>query len=164
MLPIPDLNFGSIDAVSYRQRDQREFLKKTLYREHFLHKIMEPSKYFLIGEKGTGKTSYSVFLENTDYENMRAKVIELNSTDYQKFISLKENGSLSVSSYSDIWRVILLMIMCDTIAKKINPTAFNFYKFNAIKNAIDKYYHNAFRPEVDTSLEFIRESDVPSKL
>lgn len=160
LLPIPELNFGSIDAVSYRQREQKEFLQKTLYREHFLHKIMEPQKYFIIGEKGTGKTSYSVFLENADYENMRAKVVELNSTDYQKFIGLKESGRLALSSYSDVWRVILLMIMSSTVSEKSKVNAFNFYKYNAVQNAVNEYYGNAFKPEVDTSLEFIQESDV----
>jgi cold shock CspA family protein len=157
---VPDLNFGSIDAVSYRQREQKEFLQKTLYREHYLHQIMQSNKFFLIGEKGTGKTSYSVFLENADYENTRAKVIELNGTDYQKFIGLKESGRLSMSSYSDVWRVILLLLMSDTVATKGDENVFNFYKFNALRKSIDQYYNNAFKPEVDTSLELVTESEI----
>ena len=63
MLTVPELNFGFIDAVSYRQRGNKEHLQNILYKEHYLNQIMEHNRYFLIGEKGTGKTSYSVFLE-----------------------------------------------------------------------------------------------------
>jgi cold shock CspA family protein len=159
LLSVPELNLGSIDGVSYRQRENKEFLRKTLYREHYLHKVMAHNRYFVIGEKGTGKTSYAVFLEGNDYENTRAKVIELNSTDYQKFIGLKESGRLSLSSYSDVWRVLLLLLMTDTVANKASETVFNFHKFNALRNAISQYYNDAFRPEVDTSLELIQESE-----
>ena len=82
MLPVTDIDFGPIDVVSYRQRDKKNLLGKILYKEYFLDEIIKPSKFFLIGEKGTGKTSYSVYLENGDYENTRARVVELNGTDY----------------------------------------------------------------------------------
>jgi cold shock CspA family protein len=160
MLSVPELNFGSIDAVTYRQKGNKEHLQKILYKEHYLHEIMDPSKYFIIGEKGTGKTSYSVFLENNDYDNTRAKVIELNSTDYQKFIGLKESGRLSLSSYSDVWRVILLLLMSDAVANKASETVFNSAKFDRLRSAINAYYNDAFRPEVDTSLEIVQESAV----
>jgi polynucleotide 5'-kinase involved in rRNA processing len=77
MLPVPKIDFGPIDAVNYRQKDNKNLLGKILYKEYFLDEIVKPSKYFLIGEKGTGKTSYSVFLENNTYANTRARVIEL---------------------------------------------------------------------------------------
>src|SRR5271154_5901362 len=138
MLLVPDLNFGSIDAVSYRQRDQKELLRRILYREHYLNEILKPSKYFLIGEKGTGKTSYSVFLENGDYENTRARVIELNGTDYRKFIGLKEAGKLDFSSYSDIWAVILLLLISDAISSIEPRTILNFRKFMSLRKAINE--------------------------
>jgi hypothetical protein len=159
MLSISELNFGSIDAVSYRQRDQKEFLQRILYKEHYLNEILKPSKFFLIGEKGTGKTSYSVFLENGEYENTRAKVIELNGTDYQKFIGLKESGKLQLSSYSDVWRVILLLLISDSVAKMEPKTFMNFHKFISLKTAIDEYYNGAFKPEVDYSLELVSNSE-----
>lgn len=105
-----------------------------------------------------------MFLENADYENTRAKVVELNSTDYQKFIGLKESGRLSLSSYGDVWRVILLLLLADTVSKKASETVFNSHKFDALRQAIESYYQNAFRPEVDTSLEIIQESEAALKI
>src|SRR5687767_1815971 len=125
MLSIPELDFGSIDGVNYKQRSQKNILNKILYKEYYLDEIVRSDKYFIIGEKGTGKTSYAVYLENNRYENHRARVIELNGTDYQKFIGLKRSGKLSVSSYSDVWRVILLLLMSDTIRDFESANAFN---------------------------------------
>lgn len=159
MLPIPELDFGPIDAVSYRQRDKKNLLGKILYKERFLDEIIKPSKFFLIGEKGTGKTSYSVFLENGDYENTRARVVEINGTDYQKFIGMKRAGSLSMSSYTDAWKVILLLLMSDAIEDLVPENPVNFYKFNFLRQAIKSYYRDAFKPEVDYSLELVRDSE-----
>lgn len=159
MLMVPEIDFGPIDAVNYRQRDNKNLLGKILYKEHFLDEIIKPSKYFLIGEKGTGKTSYSVYLENGDYDNTRARVIELNGTDYQKFISLKRAGKLDVSSYTDAWKVILLLLMSDAIEALVPENIVNFYKFNTLRTAIKSYYRDAFKPEVDYSLELVRDSE-----
>lgn len=159
MLPVPEIDFGPIDAVNYRQRDNKNLLGKILYKEHFLDEIIKPSKYFLIGEKGTGKTSYSVYLENSDYENTRARVVELNGTDYQKFISMKRAGKLDVSTYTDAWKVILLLLMSDAIEDLAPENILNFHKFNALRTAIKQYYQDAFKPEVDYSLELVQDSE-----
>ena len=159
MLPVPRLNFGSIDAVSYRQRDQKAFLQQMLHKEHYLDEIIRPSKFFLIGEKGTGKTSYAVYLENSTYENTRAKVVELNSTDYQKFYRLKQDGKLRISSYSDIWRVVLLHLLSHSVNSIASESLFSFGKFTSLRDAIDEYYQGAFKPEVDYSLELVENSE-----
>lgn len=159
MLLVPDLNLGSIDAVNYRQRDQKTFLDAILYKEHHLSEIVKPGRYFLIGEKGTGKTSYSAFLENGDHENTRARIIELNATDYQKFIKLKDIGKLHLSSYSDIWSVILLLLMADSVTKLQQKQVWQIGRFAALESAISAYYDGAFKPEVDYSLELVSNSE-----
>lgn len=159
MLPVPEIDFGPIDAVNYRQKDNKNLLSKILYKEHFLDEIVRPSKFFLIGEKGTGKTSYSVYLENNDYDNTRARVIELNATDYQKFVALKRAGKLDVSSYTDAWKVILLLLMSDAVEKLIPDNMIWTSKFKAIREATTAYYNDAFKPEVDYSLEMVKDSE-----
>lgn len=159
LLGISELKFGFIDAVSYRKRGQKDLLNQMIYKEQFLDKILDENRYFLIGEKGTGKTSYAVFLENNDIDDHRAKVIYLNSTDYQKFFKLKEQGKLGVSTYSDIWRVVLLLLVCEGVKDRFSSGILNGVKFKAIQEAIDEYYQGAFKPEVDYSLELVEDSE-----
>ena len=95
MLRVPDLDLGSIDAVNYKQRSQKEYLTRILYKDEFLDAIMKDSKYFVIGEKGTGKTSFATYAQNSPYRakgsdlDILSKVVSLNETDYRKFVSLK---------------------------------------------------------------------------
>lgn len=165
MLRVPDLDLGSIDAVNYKQRSQKEYLSRILYKEEFLDSIMRDSKYFIIGEKGTGKTSFATYAQNAPYRakgaevDIISKVVSLNETDYRKFISLKEAGKFSVSSYTDVWKVILLLLVSDLVSESGRKNLANFHLFNAVKTATNKYYQDAFKPEVDYTLEMIANSE-----
>ena len=61
MKTISQLNLGFIDAENYSKRDNKKMFNDIFVKNVFLDKILEPNRYFLLGEKGTGKTAYSVF-------------------------------------------------------------------------------------------------------
>jgi hypothetical protein len=159
MLTVPELNLGSIDAVNYKQRSQKEYLSRILYKDQFLDSIISEGKYFVIGEKGTGKTSFAAFLQNNSYKGCLSKIVSLNETDYRKFINLNQMGKFTVSDYTDIWKVILLLLVGDLIADKGRRNLANFQKFNTLQDAVQAYYKNAFRPEVDYTLEMVANSE-----
>jgi hypothetical protein len=50
------LNVGFSNAENYQRRENKELLAKYFVRDQFLDKILDPNIYYLIGEKGTGKT------------------------------------------------------------------------------------------------------------
>lgn len=133
MLTVSDLNLGSVDAVNYKTKEQKEYFSKILHRETYLEKVIRSDKYFLIGEKGTGKTSYAVFLHNSDYSNTLSRVVSLSQTDYRRFIALMSLGKFTVSSYVDIWRVILLLLVSDGIANRFPDSLLGFPKFNELR-------------------------------
>lgn len=54
-----------------------------------LDELLNPNVYFLIGEKGTGKTAYATFLSNNNYKETKASISYLAATDYEKFYTLK---------------------------------------------------------------------------
>lgn len=164
MLSVPELNLGSVDAINYKTREEKLFFSKILYREEYLEAILKKNKYFLIGEKGTGKTSYSVFLNNSDYSDTLSRIISLTQTDYRRFVALTNEGKFKVSSYVEIWKVILLLLTADGISDRFPNNTLGFPKFKQLKAAIDEYYHSAFRPEVDQSLDMIENSEAAAKI
>lgn len=164
LLPVTELNIGSIDAINYATRKDKEFFSKIFYRDEFLEDILEPKKYFLIGEKGTGKTAYAVLLANAEYRNTTATVNTVLGTDYQKFLHLKEQNQLNMSSYSDIWRVILLLLSASHLKNSESANALSFLKFRQLSEAIEEYFQNAFSPEVVNALEFIKDSGLAAKI
>lgn len=110
-LSVKNLNTGAIDAINYTSRQDKEFLNRVFLKDSLLDKLLESRRYFLVGEKGTGKTAYAAFLTNNQYKGTRARSTGMTSTNYSKFIRLKDLGHLHMSDYVDIWKVILLMLV-----------------------------------------------------
>ncbi|QEX22516.1 FunZ protein [Hypericibacter adhaerens] len=164
MLPVPKLNLGSIDAINYKRRQDKEFLARVFLRDSFLETVLEDKKYFLIGEKGTGKTAYAVLLTNTEYRNTLSSIRNLTETDYTKFVYLKENGHLRVSDYVDTWKVILLLLSAHHLVEREGPNVLQYVKFKNLKGAIDEYYRSAFAPEVVNALELVEHSEIAASL
>ena len=71
------LNLGFLDAENYLERDNKTFFNNIFFKDENLEKLLRASTYYLIGEKGTGKTAYSVFLTNNEYKNTKSKFIKL---------------------------------------------------------------------------------------
>ena len=59
MKKIADLKLGFSDAQNYTQRQNKTMFNEIFVRNVFLDELIEQSRYFLIGEKGTGKTAYA---------------------------------------------------------------------------------------------------------
>ncbi len=112
---IKELELGYADAENYKRRENKELLNRVFIRDSHLDELCQPNISFLIGDKGTGKTAYSIFLSNNNYKNTSASTRYVRETEYQKFISLKREKHLSLSDFSSIWKVILYLL----IAKQV---------------------------------------------
>ena len=97
---IKDLEFGFADAENYKRRENKQLLNKLFIRDNHLDKLCDPSVSFLIGEKGTGKTAYSIYLSNNEYKETLSEMYYIRETEYQKFVSLKREKHLSISDFS----------------------------------------------------------------
>ena len=111
MKKINDLQTGYIDAQNYSQRVNKEFFNQIFVKGDFLDKLCSPNISFLIGEKGTGKTAYAIYLSNNEYRNIRATTKFITNTDYYKFLKLKQDKYLQLSNFEDIWKVIILSLI-----------------------------------------------------
>lgn len=105
MKTISELNLGFIDAENYSKRNNKKMFNDIFVKNAFLDKILEPNRYFLIGEKGTGKTAYSVFLGNNDYKNNKTILRFISSTEYERFYTLKKMKHLELSDLSVFGRL-----------------------------------------------------------
>ncbi|MCS5981194.1 hypothetical protein LNO78_17495 [Klebsiella pneumoniae subsp. pneumoniae] len=83
---ISELDFGFSDAQNYRKRSQKEKFKKWFIKDKNLARLCSDDISFIIGEKGTGKTSYAVFLSNEEYSGISSDMKFLKETDYKQFI------------------------------------------------------------------------------
>ena len=165
MKNINQLYLGYSDAQNYSQRQNKTAFNSVFVKNHYLDELLNHSVYFLIGEKGTGKTAYATYLTNNNYQGKKAITSFLASTDYEKFYILKKQKNLDLTGYIGIWKVILLLL----ISKSISPrdrviSRFNKSNLDELNNAIDEYYMNAFSPEITNVMKIMDESEIVAKL
>ncbi len=161
-----DLNLGFTNAENYRRRANKELLAKYFVRDSYLEKLLDPNVYFLVGEKGTGKTAYSTYLRNNKYRGKNAFAYDVRQTEYQKFLELKRMGHLPLSQYSEVWSTLLLILAATSILETSATPEFlrRFTKLASLKKAIDDFYDNAFAPEIVKILSFVESSERSTSL
>jgi hypothetical protein len=115
---IEALNEPFNDALNYRTRHEKELFNKLFLRTEELRKCLAPSTYFLMGEKGTGKTAYAVFLENNTVDGVRCQLTTMTETQYKRFIELERQGKLNYSDYANIWRSMLLFVISQMLVSR----------------------------------------------
>ncbi|HOJ03350.1 MAG TPA: funZ protein [Bacteroidota bacterium] len=167
MIPIPELQLGFRDAENYKRRENKDLLNRLFVRTPELEGLCEPSTFFLVGEKGSGKTAYAVYMENNQYREKQACLKYIRETEYAKFVELKQSYHLTLTDYTRIWRVILLLLFAERIAAREGRERSwwdNNRKFRALKQAIDAFYDSAFSPEIVNAMQFAIEADVSARL
>lgn len=97
MKPLNQLKYGFADAENYKRRENKDIFNQIFLRTDELDQLQNPSTFFLVGEKGTGKTAYAVYLTSTPSEEKKFSHKFIRETDYLKFISMKKSQSLALS-------------------------------------------------------------------
>lgn len=160
MKKIKDLTFGFNDAENYKKPENKKLFEKFFYKTDEFQKIFNGSTYFILGEKGTGKTAYATYVVNNSINRTNGFLNYIRETDYQKFIKLKNDNHLQLSEYTNVWKILIYLLISERI--KQNETSDTFFKitdkFKALKDAIDEYYLNAFSPEIIHALNFVEKS------
>lgn len=162
---VGELNLGFSDAQNYTLRANKQMLSEVFVKNAYLTKLLRPNVYYLIGEKGTGKTAYAAFLSNSEYMGNRSSLKYISGTDYEKFYELKKRGQIDVSGYTDIWKTILLLLLSKSITESDRVISiFNKSNLSELMKAIDEYYSHAFSPEIVSALKVVDKSEVMAKL
>lgn len=166
MKPLKDLTFGFTDAENYRRRENKNIFSQIFLRTDALESLTDPSTFFLIGEKGTGKTAYAVYLSNNHDDKNKYYHRFIRESDYLKFVALKEKSALDLSEFTDIWKVILLVLFSGSIIENEAASWLGNTKsdFLPLKAAIDEYYKNAFSPEIVSGLQIVENAELMIKL
>ena len=157
---ISELDFGYTDAQNYRKRKQKEKFKKWFVKDSNLNRVCSDDVSFIIGEKGTGKTSYAVFLSNEEYNGISSELKYVKETDYRDFLFLKRENHLLFSDYHTIWEMILLLLVSKKIIENESGllhkiTSGKFGKFSKLNEAIDEYFMKSFDPEVESAIQMV---------
>ncbi|WP_157146301.1 P-loop ATPase, Sll1717 family [Achromobacter insuavis] len=156
---LSDLKDPFNDAVNYKTRTQKDFFNQLFLRTDELYKCLDPSVYYLLGEKGSGKTAYATYLENNLVHDTLCKLTTMTESQYKRFIAMKRQGKLEYSDYANIWRPILLNMASQFLIQKCKGFFDGFTgRFDAIEQEIERFDHDALNPEVEVAFRVVNES------
>lgn len=145
------------DAYDYyiSAEEDRNLFEKIFLVDEIVDEIKKPDKYFLIGEKGSGKTAYSVYMSKNDTQDYFGFITLVENTVYQKFLNMKKQKALELSSYKDIWINIIYLVLAEEIRKEWGESLFSSLKYKQLSKAIAMFYSDAFKPELINAMEFV---------
>lgn len=149
------------DAYEYYNSNEAEFelFNKVFLADKIVDEIKNPSKYFIIGEKGSGKTAYSVYFAKKNIDGIESKIKFVQNTVYDKFIRMKNNKSLDMSSYKDAWMNVIYLVLSEEIKDLIPQKIFHKGPLKKLNKIIENFYSNAFSPEFVQAIEFVENSN-----
>lgn len=153
------LSTNADDFNQPRNSSDEKLFDKVFLKNEFYDLISNQNTYFIVGEKGSGKTAYAVYYCN----NKKKGIAELNRVPPQmfyKFIGLKQRGQLENTPYHEIWEnVIMMMILSyikNDLEKKIYKRIFYKKKIERISSFIEKFHKNAYDPNFQAILDVVQ--------
>ena len=157
MKKIQELQQVKGDAYDYyiAGNEDTDLFEKIFLVDDIVEEICKPDKYFLIGEKGSGKTAYSVYMSKSDKINSFCSISLVENTLYQRFLNMKRQKALELSSFKDVWINLIYLILAEKIRKEYGETFFSSIKYKQLSKAIDVFYSDAFKPEFVNAFEFV---------
>ena len=160
---IPELAEIPTDAIDYNSVDGQKALQKIFIHNKYVEDILSPHRYYIVGDKGTGKTAYALYLQGCSNKERINLIKNMQDTTYGVFMQLKKNNFLSISDYEDVWRVILLLLICEEVRQR-EAAGILGLKLIQVNKAIDAFYNNAFNPEIQYAINIVKESKAVIKL
>lgn len=104
-----DLKLPTESADNYYLNRTKSQVDDFIYiQKEWYEKIFEPTTYYILGAKGSGKTLYAAYMCACMRKNTISKSHTIDVSDYGKLIAMKIANHLDFTDYLTMWKVILL--------------------------------------------------------
>ena len=104
-----DIEFPKEAADNYYQNQTKAQIDDFIYIDkEWYDRIFEPSTYYILGSKGSGKTLYAAYMCGGIRKNTLSKSYTIDVGDYGRLIRMKVAHHLDFTEYLTMWKVILL--------------------------------------------------------
>lgn len=150
-----EIDFPFDEAENYFQSSNKMKLNHFFYKGEVYDKLRKESTYYLVGDKGSGKTAYSAYFCNNIIEgNIKSKSYPIAVDDYNKIIQMKKEGKLDYTHYVTLWKAIILIKLCASL--EVNEV--NFFGRNGFKKIealLQKYKFTSFSLDTFSPVSFM---------
>lgn len=141
------------DASVFQEKNNHDVLSKVFYDDHNLENILKQDQYFLIGEKGTGKTIIAQYLTHIRIDK-NCSTLDFSTIDFETFRRLSAEGYLKFIQADQLWQVLLMAIVAETVVKKEDGILAST-KFLGLRKVLQEFYDNRFVPEFPVAIQMM---------
>lgn len=124
--------------------------------------VLDQDQYFLIGEKGTGKTIIAQYL-SVIRQDKNCSILDFSTIDFITSKKLTNEGYLKFVQDDQIWQILLMVIAAEIVVKNESGILAG-RRFKALHDTISEFYENRFSPEFPVAIQMIEKLDYVEKL
>lgn len=135
------------EAENYLSRSNKSKLTEFFYPGEYFEKVKADTTYYIIGEKGSGKTAYSVYFCNNTVERIRSKRYVISVDEYSKIIRMKCEGKLNYTHYVTLWKAVILIKLFASIEKNEVSSLWGSNSYKKIKDLLSENQFTNFTQE-----------------
>lgn len=108
--PLNRLQFGHADAGQYLNSPDMELFHRFYLAHPQIDKLTNSPCYFLVGEKGTGKTSIATYYSNWPSEKAVGHRVFIEKEDFRNLRTRLVADDASSIDYTEIWKTIFSIL------------------------------------------------------
>lgn len=149
-----DIEIPFDEAENYFKPNNREKLNKLFYKDKNYDKLLLDTTYYLIGEKGSGKTTYCAYFCNNTVNNTRSNRYAISVDDYNKIIRMKNEGTLNYTHYLTLWKAILLTKLLASVDEN-EISLFHGSTLSKIRKLLEQYNFTKITKDTFSPVSFM---------
>lgn len=150
------------DASVFQEKNNFDVLQRVYFDDNHSNQVLNQDQYFIIGEKGTGKTIIAQYLTNIR-NDINCSIVDFSTIDFETFRRLSADGHLKYIQPDQLWQVLLMVLSAELVVKKEN-SILSSIKFKALHGAVQEFYDNKFKPEFPVVIELMSKFDALAEL
>lgn len=140
----------------------KSLFHKIFVADKFYDEIKKRNIYFIIGEKGSGKTAYAAYFCNNERKTL-SKLSMVDEDVFSRFISMKISEELRATSYKKIWKNIIYFMLFHTLYSELNSSFFSRIRYRKLIKRLECYNNNfsnvAYVPDFVKAIEMVIQND-----
>ena len=114
LVPVKDLDFGFADAREYQTDKQVERFKTIYFPDTTqINQLKNEPAYFVIGDKGTGKTALATYFINGMDPDVTGVSVFLQKEDFTRFYGFaSQQKEFDPSDFGEMWKTVFSLLIC----------------------------------------------------
>lgn len=154
-----DIDLPYDEAENYLQSANKEKFKQFFYKGETFDELIQETTYFIVGDKGSGKTAYSAYFCNNEIGGkIKSNIYQLSVDDYNKIIQMKSDHKLDYTHYITLWKAIILIKICSCLNSN-DVSLFGKKAFGKIEQLLKKYNFTNISRDVFSPVSFMDNSE-----